>query len=151
MALRPNPPINRNCNSPLRGLPQSGYWQRYASPNSRRAASEFFLHDPAHVFLGQELHRRAASLRRKRPIDRPALALGANIPSDTSELRQATLYAFAHCHQLQLFTVRRCLTLGAADCCAAADHDVRRHRRTSHMCRCVYESDSKRTSAEAFL
>jgi len=23
-----NPPINRNCNSPLRGLPQSGYWQR---------------------------------------------------------------------------------------------------------------------------
>ena len=25
---RPNPPINRNCNSPLRGLPQSGYWQR---------------------------------------------------------------------------------------------------------------------------
>ena len=28
MALRPNPPINRNCNSPLRGLPQSGYWQR---------------------------------------------------------------------------------------------------------------------------
>ena len=24
MALRPNPPINRNCNSPLRGLPQSG-------------------------------------------------------------------------------------------------------------------------------
>ena len=31
MALRPNPPINRNCNSPLRGLPQSGYWQRWAS------------------------------------------------------------------------------------------------------------------------
>ena len=29
--LRPNPPINRNCNSPLRGLPQSGYWQRWAS------------------------------------------------------------------------------------------------------------------------
>ena len=26
--LRPNPPINRNCNSPLRGLLQSGYWQR---------------------------------------------------------------------------------------------------------------------------
>ena len=26
--LRPNPPINRNCNSPLRGLPQSSYWQR---------------------------------------------------------------------------------------------------------------------------
>jgi hypothetical protein len=31
MALRPNPPINRNCYSPLRGLPQSGYWQRWAS------------------------------------------------------------------------------------------------------------------------
>ena len=26
--VRPNPPINRNCNSPLRGPSQSGYWQR---------------------------------------------------------------------------------------------------------------------------
>jgi len=41
--LRPNPPINRNCNSPLRRLPQSGYWQRWASeaaaPKSARTYS----------------------------------------------------------------------------------------------------------------
>ena len=27
-------------------------------------------------------------------------------------------------HQLQLFATRRCITLGAADCFSASDHDV---------------------------
>ena len=38
--MMPNPPINRNCNSPLRGLPQSGYWQRYAAPTAIFACSQ---------------------------------------------------------------------------------------------------------------
>ena len=49
VAASSNPPINRNCNSPLRGLPQSGYWQRYAADKHFAAAKcikfNFSLHN----------------------------------------------------------------------------------------------------------
>ena len=46
--MRSNPPINRNCNSPLRWLPQSGYWQRYAADKLSTAATRFKINSLLH-------------------------------------------------------------------------------------------------------